>query len=112
MSFLHYVKPLLELGICKEYCMARKTTGNGTTNRKKSTITPIQPHPIQVVPEVPRSAKPIDLDEEIRRRAYEIYLERRGAAGDEHQDWLTAEREIRARHGHGYPAQALRSRQA
>ena len=92
--------------------MARKTSGNGTTNRKKNTVTPIQPHALQVVPEVPRSAKPIDLDEEIRHRAYEIYLERRGAAGDAHQDWLTAEREIRARHEQGYSAQALRSRQA
>lgn len=97
--------------------MARKTSGNGTTTRKKSTVTPIQPHTLQVVPEIPRSATPvnaapIDLDEEIRSRAYEIYQERGGTAGDPHQDWLTAEREVRARHEQAYPAQALRSRQA
>jgi hypothetical protein len=32
--------------------------------------------------------------EEIRRRAYEIYLERNGHAGDELDDWLRAEREL------------------
>ena len=37
-----------------------------------------------------------DEDEEnVRRRAYEIYLSRDGAAGDEADDWFTAEREIR-----------------
>jgi hypothetical protein len=40
------------------------------------------------------------LEEEIRHRAYELYLERRangGDAGDPHQDWLAAEREILSR---------------
>jgi hypothetical protein len=32
--------------------------------------------------------------EEIRRRAYEIYLERGGRAGGEIDDWLQAEREL------------------
>jgi len=32
--------------------------------------------------------------EEIRRRAYEIYLERGGLPGDELDDWLRAEREL------------------
>jgi Protein of unknown function (DUF2934) len=32
--------------------------------------------------------------EEIRRRAYEIYLERDGLPGDELADWLRAEREL------------------
>jgi hypothetical protein len=33
-------------------------------------------------------------DEEIRRRAYEIYLERGDLPGDEMDDWLRAEREL------------------
>ena len=33
-------------------------------------------------------------DEEIRRRAYEIYLERGDLPGDEIEDWLRAEREL------------------
>ena len=33
-------------------------------------------------------------DEDIRRRAYEIYLERGEQAGHELEDWLQAEREL------------------
>jgi hypothetical protein len=34
-------------------------------------------------------------EEEIRRRAYEIYLDRSGAPGDPVADWLQAERSLR-----------------
>jgi hypothetical protein len=34
-------------------------------------------------------------DEEIRRRAYQIYLERGGQPGRELDDWLQAERELK-----------------
>jgi hypothetical protein len=40
------------------------------------------------------SARPTTSHEEIRRRAYEIYLERGGLPGDELEDWLRAEREL------------------
>jgi hypothetical protein len=40
------------------------------------------------------SARSVPSDEEIRRRAYEIYLERGGLPGDETDDWLRAEREL------------------
>jgi Protein of unknown function (DUF2934) len=123
MSLVHYVRPFLELGICKEYAMARKTTGITTTSRSKKTIvTP--PSPVQaateVLQEVPKqeapkarnngkgtnvfainNVVPINIEEQIRRRAYELYLERRATAdsgkGDENQDWLLAEREILSR---------------
>ncbi len=36
-------------------------------------------------------------DEEIRRRAYEIYLERGEQPGRELDDWLQAERELEGR---------------
>jgi hypothetical protein len=36
-------------------------------------------------------------DEEIRQRAYEIYLDRGAAPGFELDDWLQAERELRSR---------------
>lgn len=32
--------------------------------------------------------------EQIRQRAYEIYVSRNGVPGDEVQDWLQAEREL------------------
>ncbi len=93
--------------------MARKTTVSSATTRKKKTAAPTQPAAAQVAPEVPKNGKsanaapgnlvPSNLEEEIRRRAYELYLQRQAAAGDqsgdENQDWLIAEREIRSRHG-------------
>jgi hypothetical protein len=42
----------------------------------------------------------LNIDDEIRRRAYEIYLQRAKngqSAGDQNQDWLLAEREVRSR---------------
>jgi hypothetical protein len=110
MSLLSCVKPLLELGICKENYMARKTNGTGTTRSKKTTsadVVPQQQTPVQAAPELRKNVTPInlvakkanvDIDEEIRRRAYELFLERHGAPGDQAQDWLLAEREIRARY--------------
>jgi hypothetical protein len=41
---------------------------------------------------------PINMEDEIRRRAYELYLQRGTASGSEAEDWLTAEREVRQRH--------------
>jgi hypothetical protein len=41
---------------------------------------------------------PINLDEEIRRRAYEIFQQRGNAPGSEHDDWVAAEREVLARY--------------
>lgn len=114
MSLIRYVRPFLELGICKEHRMARKTTTSSTTSRSKKTAASIQPAAVQVAPEVPKNGKPsnlvvvdlpVNLEEEIRRRAYELYLQRRATAGnenvngDENTDWLIAEREIRLRYG-------------
>ena len=109
MSLIHYVRPFLELGICKEYTMARKTTGNGITKRSKKSGVSTSPAAVQVAPEVRESGRPANqvhverpgnLEEEIRRRAYELYLQRAANGnGDENQDWLIAEREIRSRFG-------------
>jgi Protein of unknown function (DUF2934) len=96
--------------------MARNTSEKTTPNRSKKAATSKPPAPVQVgseipvspVSEVPKKAKsakvaPFNLEEEIRRRAYELYLQRRATAGsvngDEHHDWLVAEREVRSRQG-------------
>jgi hypothetical protein len=94
--------------------MARKTTSPTTTIRSKKTGDSVPSAAVQGALEVRKDArkdgKPsnvvsINLEEEIRSRAYELYLERRATAGgengngDENQDWLIAEREIRSRHG-------------
>jgi len=91
--------------------MARKTTGNDTLNRSKKVEVSTQPAVVQTASEVRKngeminlvpSNRPVNIEEKIRRRAYEIYLERRATAsenGDQNQDWLVAEREIRSREG-------------
>jgi hypothetical protein len=40
---------------------------------------------------------PIDLEAQIRQRAYELYVERGRLDGFENEDWLRAEQEIRGR---------------
>ncbi len=96
--------------------MARKTTGTTTTRSKKNTVS-VPPATVEVAAEISKEvrkngkaanqaaamAAPVNLEQEIRRRAYELYLQRRatsdGSNGDENQDWLVAEREIRSRQG-------------
>jgi len=41
---------------------------------------------------------PINVEEEIRRRAYELYMQRGCTPGQDHSDWVEAEREIMARY--------------
>lgn len=98
--------------------MARKTNGTTTTTRRKKAAGAIPPPDVQVVPElsnealgeVPKNGKPanvvaihMNVEDQIRRRAYELYLERSARGGSEsgyeNQDWLMAEREIHARLG-------------
>ena len=45
-------------------------------------------------PRKPRSAKSRPTPDQIQLRAYEIYLERCGAPGNELQDWVQAECEL------------------
>jgi len=69
------------------------------TPEVRSNVTPINVAPAKPVAKKPQSAN-IDgtnLDEEIRRRAYELFLQRNGAPGDPAADWIVAEREVRAR---------------
>jgi hypothetical protein len=40
-------------------------------------------------------AKPLTLEERVRRRAYELYVQRGNQSGSELDDWLQAEEEIR-----------------
>jgi|HubBroStandDraft_4_1064222.scaffolds.fasta_scaffold191295_2 hypothetical protein len=94
--------------------MPRKTNGSTTVRNKKAAV-PAVPATPEFQPEVshdsPRNGKsanlepvnpPVNLEEEIRRRAYELYLQRRATAGtgngNENQDWLIAESEIRSRY--------------
>ena len=64
-------------------------TSKGKRNETlKYDASPIQPHAKDT------SANHAPSHEEIRSRAYEIYLERDGLPGDELDDWHRAEREL------------------
>lgn len=78
--------------------MARRTPGNGINNRSKKAAPSIQTPAMQVVADARKNVVPISLEDEIRRRAYEIYLGRGSTPGSEHEDWLAAEREIHSRY--------------
>jgi hypothetical protein len=62
-------------------------------------LTP-EPRKLEMVKTEPRKnvVVPIKLEDEIRRRAYEIFVERGSIPGSESEDWLTAEREVRRRY--------------
>ncbi len=51
-------------------------------------------------PEPRKNVVPINLEDEIRRRAYELYERRGSLAGHENEDWLTAESEVLQRYHH------------
>jgi len=66
---------------------------------------------LQVAPRAtrkPRAARSAPTLEQIQARAYEIYLERRGAPGNQIADWLRAEREL-ASGGPTKPRKATRT---
>jgi hypothetical protein len=58
-----------------------------------------EPRKFEVLKSEPRkNVLPINLDEEIRCRAYELYQQRGNTPGSESDDWLRAEREVRQRY--------------
>src|ERR1700730_2368640 len=68
-----------------------------TPQTPEAKVTP-EPRKLEVVKHDGRkNVLPINSEEEIRRRAYELYQQRGASAGSEAQDWLTAEREVRQR---------------
>lgn len=84
--------------------MARAKTPRSISH---SPVTPLN-NPVITMPDIssPSQAKKntsvgnssqMDLNGEIRKRAYELYEERGCTPGHEYEDWLTAEREVLAR---------------
>ena len=62
--------------------------------RKKANV---PPEPTESAPLQDTTTEAMPLEEQIRARAYEIYLQREGTEGDAVDDWLRAESEIRSR---------------
>jgi len=61
-------------------------------------VTPEQ-RKLEVMKNEPRkNVVPINLEDEIRQRAFELYKQRGSGSGSEAEDWLTAEREVRQRY--------------
>jgi len=128
MWITHQVNSFLNLGICKEYLfMAKKPRFRGNPTRSEENVSNPNPPTNEVMMNAPVSsgtleaprpkadskkarmqktapagkgnAIPINLEDEIRRRAYEFYAERGFSSGHEHEDWLRAEHEIKQRYG-------------
>jgi hypothetical protein len=112
MWLIHQFDSFVNLGICKEQSsMAKAKTPRTTTSRSKQVIQMPEPGTAAATATATASeprkiAAPvsIDLQGEIRRRAYELYEERGRVHGFEQQDWAQAEREIMARHNHSQSA--------
>jgi hypothetical protein len=75
-----------------------KTPRNGNPSGKQVISMPDATSVPSVRKNISASPTPIDLEVQIRQRAYEIYEERGRTAGHEHEDWIQAEREVHARH--------------
>ncbi len=73
--------------------MARAKTPRSTNSNKVASISTASTSPRKN-----RTFVPETLEEEIRRRAYELYEQRGCTPGNESEDWLRAEQEIVARH--------------
>jgi len=113
MWLIHQFDSLLHLGICKEYpIMAKAKTPRTNTNTEKTNGAPVAPplsaspgESISEIREVRRTAPdarknivPINLDEEIRKRADELWEENGRASGRDDEYWLSAEREVLGRY--------------
>jgi hypothetical protein len=65
---------------------------------RNSSVTPINRKPTEVTELRKPSNGNGNVEEEIRRRAYELFQERGGEHGHHHEDWLRAEAEVRQRY--------------
>jgi hypothetical protein len=65
---------------------------------KLGTVTP-EPRKFELrKTESRKNVFPINLEDEIRRRAYELYLQREPGSGNQAEDWFNAEREVMQRY--------------
>jgi hypothetical protein len=110
MWLIHQFDSLLNLGICKEYpIMAKVKTPRPTEKTNGAPVAPpISASPAETIseirevrrtaPDARKNIVPINLDEEIRKRAYELWEENGRASGRDDEYWLSAEREVLGRY--------------
>lgn len=82
----------------------RSNSGKQNGDALATPVTPVPPGTIpefrevrRTQPDARKNIVPINLDEEIRRRAYELWEQHGRVSGHEKEHWLLAEREIRER---------------
>jgi Protein of unknown function (DUF2934) len=94
---IHQFGSLLNLGVCKEYSIMprAKSPRNGRKAAEMSVVTPISAE--SAAPASNGHSNAFDLQDEIRRRAYELYEERGCEPGHEVEDWFEAERQVMGR---------------
>jgi hypothetical protein len=122
MSFIYQqFNSFLNLGMCKEYSIMARSK-NPTGSKQKDTVTPnstpaapaaqvvaagitqteanrSETRKLEIVKNDSRTnVVPMNLEDEIRRRAYELSRQRGSEGGSETEDWLTAEREVLQRY--------------
>ena len=69
-------------------------TGMAKFERRPATTTTVSPRAKSKTASPP-TMRGTPSEQQIRARAYEIYLRRNGGPGDAHADWAQAERELR-----------------
>ena len=77
---------------------AQPVAAETTPIKPEAKVTPEPRKKLEVVKTDPRRVVPINVEEEVRRRAYELYQQRGAKPGSEAEDWLAAEREVRQRY--------------
>lgn len=83
--------------------MAKKTSNAAPTNRRRATAprrATTASDPVATTNDLPAAAQPGPSADEIAQEAYLRYLSRGGGDGQDFDDWLEAERELKKRrHG-------------
>jgi hypothetical protein len=110
MWLIQQFDSFINLGTCKEYPIMARTK---TPRSPKQSITPVETNvtampetKVTKAPEVKTTVEPkkvtpptpINVEDEIRVRAYELSEQRGFIPGHEVDDWFVAEREVMARY--------------
>jgi hypothetical protein len=74
---------------------AKKTSDSSNVRKNSRAKAPVSPSP-DAGPGTISAVPPTE--EQVRRRAYELFLQRGGFWGSPEQDWFQAEAEVRDRH--------------
>jgi hypothetical protein len=81
--------------------MPRAKTPRATPPANKQVLTmPEATSTAQVRTHSTSNSPTVDLEAQVRQRAYQLFQERGCTPGHENEDWLQAEHEIMARHNH------------